>query len=1008
MNKPLNWTSKCIHFASVTIVFIFFISALIDKRLAIGDFAPFTGDFLLTWNKFFYVWSDNFTGDYLSSGYLYLLRSFFELGQNAYVAQASFLLVVFLIGYFGMYLIFTKFHYHPFVRFVLPFLYIFNPASSIELTNGYTGALVIYALVPILFLLANEILTDYSYRRGLAFSLVVAICLLSLQIAFWILASLVLFIFLKTLWSTDAQAYKRVVQLAFFGFVGLLLNSVSLLTLFGYADNFSKLSYLSTFNYTYATAIPLNLFVLLGNRGSSQMKLGYHDSMLLFGLAFLIFTLLVSVYVSKIKVLKNRDEKDFVLYSMSSLLILIGALFSIHVGLFDKLIIGNNLFITSLRSPVKLFYALSFNYVFLFGFFVHWSICKIKVDSKHSSKKLVLIFLIFVSLVYGAFNKHYFSRDLGFAQMIGNSSYYVTDKYDVLTELMNSEPNHRNFIYLPFDYPIQLKLNTVTNLVEQRMGSTIRSSIDGNVIAPLYQGICQEDLSLVSNNILNIEYVVLDKDPITYHAHPDIPCSTIEFYGTPYIWGSYDYFNRLFQSYSVYYEDNFYKIYKLNTAVQPEIFSQDNLYSFGSVENIKAKYDFVNDKLRGAFSFVTPQSHNITDSLIDVGVPFESVGFSNVSDNSALKAIVSVDPNKATTFYNMGSTKAKVFVNNLAVANGTNVPLQFVTRENIVKYQNTARSFANVIRNGSFESGAWQEKVGDCRNYDKNPLISMGLSTTDKSDGEQALQLEAIRHNACTQTKVPVRAAAHYLFSFDYQTPNTDVASYYISFNNEAKTVISAKLPVSDTVWHTFTDTITVPDGASVMSLYVYALESDGKTKNINRYDNFKLIEVPDIGNSYYIVSEPKEKLVEPKSVGFDLVNPTRKLVHIQGATTPFFLAMSESYHDQWQLELNNARVQGFLESWWPFAKSDKVRNEYHYQLSGFLNAWYVDPSTLCSLPEASCTKHADGSYDIEMQIEFWPQRWFYLGLLISATTLLGSIGYLGYDFTRRRQLRKK
>ena len=39
--------------------------------------------------------------------------------------------------------------------------------------------------------------------------------------------------------------------------------------------------------------------------------------------------------------------------------------------------------------------------------------------------------------------------------------------------------------------------------------------------------------------------------------------------------------------------------------------------------------------------------------------------------------------------------------------------------------------------------------------------------------------------------------------------------------------------------------------------------------------------------------------------------------------------------------------------------------------------------------------------------IEFFPQRWFSLGLLISGTTLLACIGYLGYDFFRRRRAKR-
>ena len=35
---------------------------------------------------------------------------------------------------------------------------------------------------------------------------------------------------------------------------------------------------------------------------------------------------------------------------------------------------------------------------------------------------------------------------------------------------------------------------------------------------------------------------------------------------------------------------------------------------------------------------------------------------------------------------------------------------------------------------------------------------------------------------------------------------------------------------------------------------------------------------------------------------------------------------------------------------------------------------------------KSGCAKNPDGTYDMEMVIEFFPQRWFYLGLLISAT----------------------
>jgi hypothetical protein len=63
------------------------------------------------------------------------------------------------------------------------------------------------------------------------------------------------------------------------------------------------------------------------------------------------------------------------------------------------------------------------------------------------------------------------------------------------------------------------------------------------------------------------------------------------------------------------------------------------------------------------------------------------------------------------------------------------------------------------------------------------------------------------------------------------------------------------------------------------------------------------------------------------------------------------------------------------------------------------------DPNQIC-LNNVKCVKNADGSYDFEIIVEFWPQRLFYIGLIISGTTLLACFGYLGWEMGRRKNLR--
>ena len=75
---------------------------------------------------------------------------------------------------------------------------------------------------------------------------------------------------------------------------------------------------------------------------------------------------------------------------------------------------------------------------------------------------------------------------------------------------------------------------------------------------------------------------------------------------------------------------------------------------------------------------------------------------------------------------------------------------------------------------------------------------------------------------------------------------------------------------------------------------------------------------------------------------------------------------------------------------------------------NNFANVWWIDLEEVCSPLTGSgrnfCHKNPDGSYNFSIIIEFEPQKYFYLGLGISGITLLGCLGYLGYDWRRKRK----
>jgi len=74
-----------------------------------------------------------------------------------------------------------------------------------------------------------------------------------------------------------------------------------------------------------------------------------------------------------------------------------------------------------------------------------------------------------------------------------------------------------------------------------------------------------------------------------------------------------------------------------------------------------------------------------------------------------------------------------------------------------------------------------------------------------------------------------------------------------------------------------------------------------------------------------------------------------------------------------------------------------------HFQANGFANSWWLDIEELKE--KNQIIQNKDGTYDFEVILEFWPQRLFYIGLIVSIITLLGCLGYLGrYYYNKRKQ----
>lgn len=306
-------------------------------------------------------------------------------------------------------------------------------------------------------------------------------------------------------------------------------------------------------------------------------------------------------------------------------------------------------------------------------------------------------------------------------------------------------------------------------------------------------------------------------------------------------------------------------------------------------------------------------------------------------------------------------------------------------------FADPAYHYSNLIANGSFEKGAWQPKVGDCNAYDAFPKIFMDIDKQVKSQGQQSLRLTAAHHDACVHTTANVHENTDYLLSFSYKATGTKNYGYTTSFDNPGATLSRNQSTASGPGWHTVQTVVHVPAGASTLTLYLYAFESNGHAQNSVNYDNVNLTELPDFADRFFVVQQPAQKLDQPKITKEASSSQSVRTLTVQGAKSPFFVALSESYHPQWRLELNNGNT--FL----PGGGGAVTTGVNHVTLSNQVNGWLVDPQKLCRDDKlrAGCVKNNDGSYTISLRAEFVPARWFGVGAAISWIAVLGSIAYL-------------
>ncbi|MHB1703228.1 MAG: hypothetical protein ACYCS0_03280 [bacterium] len=283
-----------------------------------------------------------------------------------------------------------------------------------------------------------------------------------------------------------------------------------------------------------------------------------------------------------------------------------------------------------------------------------------------------------------------------------------------------------------------------------------------------------------------------------------------------------------------------------------------------------------------------------------------------------------------------------------------------------------------------------------------------------------------------------------YKLSNKYFLPRVWVPKKLIFVNNELKLRDLAKYMVP----------ITMQDSFKVRTAVLVKLTSQNKklekVKNnelnniINKYSrqyalSKKTIYVP---NKLLKISETAKKIAAP-SIEFKEINPSKYTVIVHNAKSNFPLIFNLMYLKGWNVypqiypknaennyqnansvsKSGNKNITFFGRKFISQNINGTIQNnnipnghilqtlfekplpsKYHFIANGYANSWWININDIKKLGPQYYKVNKNGTIDFKLIIDYWPQRLFYIGIIISATTVVVFGLYLIYDGVKRRK----
>lgn len=106
-----------------------------------------------------------------------------------------------------------------------------------------------------------------------------------------------------------------------------------------------------------------------------------------------------------------------------------------------------------------------------------------------------------------------------------------------------------------------------------------------------------------------------------------------------------------------------------------------------------------------------------------------------------------------------------------------------------------------------------------------------------------------------------------------------------------------------------------------------------------------------------FLERENGDAVVSIPTINYERINPTKYIAHVRDAKEPFILRFNQKYDSRWKAYINPA--------------NNYLDDIHHLEIDGYANGWLIQQTG-----------------DFDMVISYWPQRIFYLGMVISIASI--------------------